>query len=73
MKEKRTEKQQADFSAAQIICPPKDGGNNSPEMKAFAKQGGYKNGKQPKIRFNECWRFEIGIMSWIWSKQYWCD
>lgn len=41
----RTAQEQADFASAQIICKPPNGGNNSPEMKALALKGGFKNGR----------------------------
>jgi hypothetical protein len=39
---KRTPTQQADYAAAQIICPPPDGGNNAPEIKKMLKEQGDK-------------------------------
>lgn len=44
-KKVRTQQEQADYASAQIICKPLNGGNHSPEMKAFALKGGFKNGK----------------------------
>ena len=38
--EKRTPTQQADYAAAQIICPPPNGGNNAPEIQKMMQEQG---------------------------------
>ena len=46
---KKMTPKQAEYSAAQIICPPPNGGNNSPEVqKMMEKEKGDKKMKRSK-------------------------